>query len=110
MKYVQSENEIKVFGIFVRNSYRSMIGRNWDYRFEKFSNCVKSWAPRYLPSLASRVALLKTFALSRVYYVASILPITQTYVKKFESLIRKFIWSSSGWLLKVASDEIKNVP
>ena len=29
-------------------------------------------------------------------------------VKKFESLIGKFIWNTSGWLLRVSLDDIKN--
>ena len=48
------------------------------------------------------------FGLSRVYYVASILPVTPNVVKKFESLMGKFIWSKSGRILRIALDEIKN--
>ena len=63
-----------------------------------------------MPSLASRVSDLKMYALSRVYYVGSILPVTKTMVKKFESCIGKFIWSSSGWMLRIPLEEFKNVP
>ena len=48
------------------------------------------------------------FGLSRVYYVAAILPIKAGVVKKFETLMGKFIWSWSGKILRVAIDEIKN--
>ena len=63
-----------------------------------------------MPSLASKVAVVKLYALSRVYYVGSILPITKTTVKKFESIIGKFIWASSGWFLRVSFKDIKNTP
>ena len=63
-----------------------------------------------MPSLASRVTVIKMYALSRVYYVGSILPVTKTMVKKFESCMGKFIWSSSGWMLRVALEEVKNAP
>ena len=106
LDFVKSVKVIKVFGIFVQDSYRAMIKTNWDFRFTKFNNCVKTWSARNLPSLLSRVEVLKVFALSRVYYVASILPITKTMVKKFESIIGKFIWK--GRLLRVALAEIKN--
>ena len=49
------------------------------------------------------------FALSRVYYISSILPIKSKMVKKFESLMGKFIWQGSGKVLRVALDELKNV-
>ena len=48
------------------------------------------------------------FALSRVYYISSILPIKPHMVKKFESLIGKFIWQGSGRILRVALEELKN--
>ena len=52
--------------------------------------------------------MIRTFALSRVYYVAAILPVKPSMVKKFESLMGKFIWNSSGRILRVALDEVKN--
>ena len=42
IEYVQSVKELKVFGIFLKNSYRSLISRNWQFRYEKFFNCLKS--------------------------------------------------------------------
>ena len=108
LDYVQTEHELKIFGIFIKDSYPSLLKRNWDYRFVKFSSCIKSWSSRFLPSLASKVEIIKSFGLSRIYYVAAILPVNATTVKKFESLIGNFIWKSSGWLLRIALDEIKN--
>ena len=97
-----------MFGIFVMDSYRSMIKRNWDYRFEKFQEVIRSWAPRILDTLVQRVEVLKMFALSRVVYVASVLPIRKTMIKKFEKELGKFIWNSSGKVLRVSLDELKN--
>ena len=48
------------------------------------------------------------FGLSRIYYVAAILPIKSGTVKKFEALMGKFIWNWSGKILRIAIDEIKN--
>ena len=108
INYVRTEVEIKVFGIFLQDSYHSLLKRNWDYRFGRFSSCIKSWSSRHFPSLTSKVEVVKTYGLSRIYYVASILPITKSRVQKFESLIGNFIWKSSGWLLRVALSEVKN--
>ena len=107
--YVQTEEELKVFGIIIRDSYRALIRRNWEYRYSKFNGCLQSWSSRSLISLSSRVEVLKIFALSRVFYVAAILPITQTFIHKFEASMGKFIWNASGWLLRVSMEEIKNV-
>ena len=108
LDYLKTVKEMKVFGIFVMDSYRSMIKRNWDFRFEKFENVIKSWSPRILETLSQRIEVLRLFALSRVYYVASILPIRVTLVKKFEKIMGKFIWNASGKILRVSLGELKN--
>ena len=106
LPYVQSVDEIKMFGILFKSTYSATVQRNWEYRFQKFNNCIYSWSSRRLPSLLSKVEVMKVFALTRVYYVASILPIKPTMIKKFESVMGKFLWR--GWLLRVALDEVKN--
>ena len=78
--YVQTVKEVKVFGVFVMGFYRSLLKRNWDYRLSKFKACIQTWSSRSLSSLSSRIEVLKIFALSRVYYLASILPISRTVV------------------------------
>ena len=108
LDYVRTEQELKLFGIFFRNSYTSMLKRNWDFRFEKFSNSIQTWSSRCLPTLSSKIEVLKLFALSRVYYVASVLPVKNSVVKRFETVIGKFIWKNGGWLLRVALQELKN--
>ena len=107
MDYVRTVKEVKVFGIFFLNSYKNILKRNWDYRFRKFEQTVISWSSRRLNLLVQKVEVLKIFALSRVYYVASVLPMTKTMGAKFEKLIGKFIWSHSGKLLRVAMNELK---
>ena len=55
-----------------------------------------------------RVEVLRMFALSRVVYVASKLPIRKTMIKKFEKEMGKFIWNASGKVMRVSLDELKN--
>ena len=69
---------------------------------------IYSWSRRVLDTLQQRVEVIRLFGLSRVYYVAAILPIKPEMVKKFESLMGKFLWNFSGRTLRVAIDEMKN--
>ena len=98
----------RIFGIFICDDYDEMLNLNWDFRLKKFSVAIFSWSPRVLDTLQQRVEVIRIFGLSRVYYVASILPVTPNFVKKFESLMGKFIWNKSGRILRIALDEIKN--
>ena len=106
--YLKTVQEMKVFGIFFVDNYRSMLKRNWDFRFESFMDVIKSWSPRVLDTLTQRVEVLKVFALSRIYYVASVLPINITMVKKFEKEMGKFLWTANGKVLRVSLVELNN--
>ena len=77
LAFLKSVKEIKVFGIYILDSYRILLKRNCDFRFEKFVEVVKSWTRRVL-EIPSEVEVPKVFALLRVYYVAPILPINIT--------------------------------
>ena len=62
---------------------------------------------RSFDSLLERIEIVKTFTLSRIYYVASVLPLSKTLCKRIETIIGRFLWASSGKVLKVAIDELK---
>ena len=98
----------RIFGVFICDDYGEMLKLNWDYRFQKFSSAIFAWSPRVLDRLQQRVDVIRMFGLSRVYYVASILPVPPNIVKKFESIMGKFIWNKSGRILRIALDDIKN--
>ena len=72
----------RIFGIFVCDSYDEMLKLNWDHRYKKFSNVLYSWSHRVLDTLQQRVEVIRIFGLSRVYYIAAILPIKAGTVKK----------------------------
>ena len=48
INYLKTVKEIKVFGVFIMNSYNDLLKRNWSYRFEKFEQSILSWSPRVL--------------------------------------------------------------
>ena len=99
LDYLVTVNEIKVFGVFIMDSYRSLLKRNWDYRFLKFEQSIYSWSSRSLRSVQQRIEIVKIFALSRVYYIATVLPMSKTVGKRFEKVIRNFIWFSCGKMI-----------
>ena len=98
----------KIFGIFICDLHNEVLELNWNYRFKKFNNIVYNWSHRVLDKSQQRVEVIRMFGLSRVYYVAAVLPMKPNVVKKFESLIGKYLWNFSGRVLRVAIDELKN--
>ena len=108
LQYLRTVKEIKVFGIFIMDSYRDLLKRNWSYRFDKFEQSLLSWSSRVLETIFQRVEVVRTFALSRIYYLASILPMPKATANNIEKVIGKFLWSSSGKILRVSLEELKN--
>ena len=108
LDYLVTENEIKVFGIWVKNSYQEMSARNWAYRLDKLKKSVISWSTRTFDTVLHRIEVLKCFGLSRVYYVASVLPMKARWMKSFNQVMGDFLWRKSGKVLKLPMDEIVN--
>ena len=84
LQWLMIVKTVKMFGIILCNSYRDIVKLNWDHRYKKSSDTVYSWKNRVLVIISQRIEVLRTFALSRVYYVASILPLGTSMVKKFK--------------------------
>ena len=108
ISWLKSVKYIKIFGIFISGSYNEILNKNWEYRVEKLRNVLISWSSRVFSSLEQRIEIVKIFGLSRIYYVASILPIRAKFVQKMESMIGKFLWLRRGSNLRIALDELKN--
>lgn len=57
------------------------------------------WKMRHL-SLIGRILIVKTVAIPKIIYKATILPITNKIIKELDKLITHFIWNSSKPKLK----------
>ena len=97
---------IKVFGFQITPVYRLTLEKSWEACFTGFHGVVMSWSSRQLNTMVQRVEVLRLFALSKLWYKASALPLPAKYFKNFESVIGRFLWS--GKLEKLQINELKN--
>ena len=67
--WVKPVKSMKIFGVFVSDSYSELLTLNWDYRFRKFCDAIFSWSSRILDILQQRMEVIRIFALSRVYNI-----------------------------------------
>ena len=107
LNYLRVVQETKVFGIIIMNSFKSLLRRNWQVRFSKFEQLLISWNGRHFDSIFQRIEVVKTFAMSRLYYLSSILPLPKGTAKLIEAAVGKFIWSCSGKILRVPIEVLK---
>lgn len=82
--------KLKVLGIFLGNG--SMDVFNWRPRIDAVGNCLNSWRSRSL-SLTGKALVSNALALSRVWYVASLVDMPPWVLNELNSLIFKFFWS-----------------
>ena len=59
-------------------------------------------------SIKQKIEVISCFALSRVFYVATVIPVTSKFRKSVNQIIGDFIWSRSGKVLKIPMDLIIN--
>ena len=98
---------IKIFGFQVTPVYRQTLEISWDTCFTGFNKTIMSWSSRQLNTMVQRVEVLRLFASSKLWYKASALPLPPKYLKKFESLMGRFLWA--GKLERLKLDEVKNL-
>ena len=108
LDYLQPVEEIKIFGIWVMNNYRQLLSVNWSRRIEKLRNSIFSWSGRHFGNIKQKVDVLNCFALSRIFYVAAVLPVTKSALRTINTLIGDFLWKKSGKVLRIPREECVN--
>ena len=106
LTWLKTEKCLKVFGIIFYPTFSDTVVFNWQDCLSKFTKCINIWKHRNIPSLKQRAYVLNTYGLSKLWYIGQVLPISATFVSKFEVQIKKFIWR--GRLEKLALPELSN--
>ena len=75
---------IKVLGVFI--GFGDLDSANWRPRLDAVSDCLQSWRSRHL-SLGGKALVLNALALSRIWYVASLVHMPVWVLRELNSLI-----------------------
>ena len=97
----------RALGIHI--GYGNTSNYNWTILLNKFKSCLNLWRFRNL-SFQGRSVLLHTLALSKLWYVGSVLPAPNLFVRQFCQLQFKFFWNSDHECLKreVLYNDVEN--
>lgn len=88
-------SSIKILGIQYSNSIRQMTDENWKNVIQNVSVVLQINQPRKL-NLIQKQIFVNTFALSRAWYVASVIKLNNKYCAKLKSMIGIFLWQNHG--------------
>jgi hypothetical protein len=88
--WFQVKDELKIFGFQIKPLYKQSLENCWTACYNGFNGVLISWYSRQLDTLVMRVEVLR---ISKLWYMASALPLPAKYAKKFESAMFVFC----GW-------------
>ena len=90
IKWLAPNEEFRFLGIHLKNSLPFDLSVPWSRNLISFADSLKraSWTF----SLKGRVTFLNTYAMSRLYFVGSFIPLPTAEEHQLQSLIWKFIW------------------
>ena len=82
--------KMKVLGVFIGNVL--LDEANWRPRIEAVRKCLDSWRSRSL-SLSGKALVCNPLALSRIWYVASLVNMPSWVLSELNSIVFNFFWS-----------------
>ena len=85
-----SSSKLKILGVFIGND--NVDAANWRPRIEAVENCLSTWRSRSL-SYCGKALVINALALSRIWYVASLVHMPPWVLGELNSIIFKFFWS-----------------
>ena len=73
-------------------TYKQTLRQTWERVVRGFQRVLFSWQSKQLETLAQRVEVTRTIALSKLYYVAQVLPLPHEFKRQIDSSLSKFIF------------------
>ena len=106
LPWLRPVSQMKVLGLILCPQYNDTVCKTWEMVHRSFQKTLYSWGSRDLRTLQQRVKALQTFALSKLWFTAQVLPMPANIVKKFESASSAFIFRGRPERLKLS--ELQN--
>ena len=87
---IQFVDILKIVGIKFGNVTQDDV---WNPVLLKFEKVLNSWKNRRL-SLLEKSIIINVIACSKLWYIGSVLHMSDNYINKFQKLVFKFLWNS----------------
>ena len=93
---------MRILGFTICPTYSETLQSTWERVYRGVQCTLFAWEKRALNTLQQQVKVLQTFALSKLWYTAQVLPIPSSVVKKLEAASSSFIFRGRPERLKLA--------
>ena len=91
---------MRCLGIFIGHDKERNEKLNWFDKIEKMRQSIASWSKRDL-SIYGKVQIIKSFAVSQLVHVASLIPVPSGIVKTINRIFFKYIWNSKDKVKRI---------
>jgi len=88
---IKGKSEAKINGIVFHCNEQLMQERNYQMLLEKINSALTAWATRRL-SLLGKILIYKTFGLSQITYVLTIIELSQIQYKYIDQMFQNYLW------------------
>ena len=89
---VPESHSIKCLGIYYFNNWNDTVNKNWQLVEEKIDTCLRFMKLRKL-TIFQKGVLVNSCVISKLIYVASIIPIPIKVAKNITQMIFKYLWN-----------------
>ena len=89
---------MKILG--VEFEWYGISNDNVNRMIEKIQKSIGIWSGVYNLNMIERIVTVRTFILSKMWYLANFICFSIQHVKNIESMIHKFIWCNSAERIK----------
>ena len=88
-----TDNPVKCLGIYFGRDKKRVEDLNWNTKISKLQGVLKSWKARRL-TYYGKLTIIKSIGISQILYNASSLHVPEYVIKKVNTEIFQFLWSS----------------
>jgi len=83
---------VKTLGVYFGHDKKAKEKLNWDDKLCKIKHSFDQWRKRNI-TLVGRITIIKTFAISKIVYLATALECPSHYIKQINQVIFNFLWN-----------------
>lgn len=87
------DEPLRMLGVYISYDAERCKQKNFNEKLLKMKSIINMWSSRNL-TLLGRAQIIKTYIISQLLYVSSVLDVPEDIIKEVDNIIFKFIWNN----------------
>ena len=104
LQNIQTNSQIKILGLIIKKKLQDTIDANWTEIVNNVRGVIIRQMSRNL-NVIQKIWHVNTFALSKIWYIAQVLPMPEKFSQRVELTIGYYIWK--GYMFRVHRNQLR---